>query len=126
MKKGCFIKVIVVLTILVAAVLYIVQNHLDDWVIDPAKEFFSELFVSGVDDELKFIVESREKDSLRVLLKNYLQDKFTSTKELSDKDINWLIDSVKVVVIDSIITENDLNKIKKLIEQKGYERPEKN
>ena len=126
MKKGCFIKVIVVLTILVAAVLYIIQNHLDDWVIGPAKEFFSELFVSGVDDELKFIVESREKDSLRVLLKNYLQDKFTSTKELSDKDINWLIDSVKVVVIDSIITENDLNKIKKLIEQKGYERPEKN
>lgn len=126
MKKGCFIKVIIILTILVAAVLYIVQNHLDDWVINPAKEFFSEIFVSEVDDELNFISESAGKDSLRTLLKNYLQSKFMATKEISNKDIDWLIDSVKVVVKDSIISMDDLNKIKNLIEQKGYERSEKN
>lgn len=126
MKKGCFIKVIVILTILVAAVLYIIQHHLDDLVLNPAKEFFSELFVSGVDDELNFIEESPEKDSLRVLLKNYLKDKFTDTKELSNKDINWLIDSVKIVISDSIITETDLDKIKNLIEHKGYEGSKKN
>jgi hypothetical protein len=126
MRKGCFIKIIIVLTIFVAALLYIIQNHLDDWVINPAKEFFSELFVSGVDDELSFIEESPEKDSLRILLKDYLQDKFTSTKELSNKDIDWLVDSVKFVVTDSIITQDDLNKIRNLIKQKGYERPEEN
>jgi hypothetical protein len=126
MKKGCFVKVIIVLTIVVAALLYIIQYHLDDLIINPAKEFFSELFVSGVDKELSYIEESPEKDSLRVLLKNYLQAKFTNTKELSNKDIDWLIDSVKVVVSDSIITPDDLNKIKFLIEQKGYERSKKN
>ena len=55
MKKSCFVKSIVVLTIIVGVVLYIIQNHLDDWVINPAKGFFSELFVSGADEELKFI-----------------------------------------------------------------------
>jgi hypothetical protein len=60
------------------------------------------------------------------LLKVYLQDKYTNTKELSNKDIDWLVDSVKVVVRDSIITREDLNKIKNLIEQKGYERSKKN
>lgn len=112
---------IIILTILVAAIAYILQNHLDDWLINPAKEFFSELFVSGVDDELSFITESHEKDSLRTLLKVYLQDKFTNTKELSNKDIDWLVDSVKVIVSDSVITKEDLNKLKNLIEQKSYE-----
>ncbi|MDO8550261.1 MAG: hypothetical protein Q7S39_08950 [Ignavibacteria bacterium] len=118
MKKGCFLKSIIILTILVAAGLYIVQNHLE--------EFFSDLVVSGADEELSFINESPEKDSLRTLLKDYLQVKFTNTKELSDNDIDWLIDSVKFVVRDSIITREDLNKIKNLIEQKGYERSKKN
>jgi len=124
MKKGCFIKIIVVLTIFIAAVMYIIQNHFDDWVMNPVKEFFSEAFVSGVDDELNFIEESPEKDSLRVLLKDYLQKKFVNTKELSNKDIDWLIDSVKVVVRDSFITQKDLDKLKNLIEIKGYERSE--
>jgi hypothetical protein len=126
LKKGCFLKIIIGLTIIIAVILYVIQYHLDDWIVNPSKEFFSELFVSGIDDELSFIKDSPEKDSLRILLKTYLQDKFTATKELSNKDIDWLVDSVKIVISDSIITDNDLNKIKKLIDQKGYERPEKN
>jgi hypothetical protein len=126
MKKGCFLKIIIALTIVVAAVLYIIQFHFDDLVMNPAKEYFSELFVKEVDDELNFIEESPEKDSLRILLKSYLQDKFTNTKELSNKDIDWLIDSVKVVVKDSVISIEDLDKIKNLIENKGYERSKKN
>jgi hypothetical protein len=124
-KKGCFIKSIIALTIFIAAILYIIQNHLDDFIINPTKEFFSELFVSGVDEDLNFIVESPEKDSLRTLLKLYLQDKFTNTKKISDDDIDWLIDSVKGVVRDSIISGEDITLIKKLIQQKGYERPKK-
>jgi hypothetical protein len=124
-KKGCFIKTVIALTIFVAAILYIIQNHLDDLIINPTKEFFSDLVVSGVDEELGFIVESPEKDSLRSLLKVYLQDKFINTKKMSDEDIDWLVDSVKVVVRDSIISKEDLTMIKKLIKQKGYERPKK-
>ncbi len=125
MKKGCFVKIIIVLTILIAVALYIIQNHLDDWVINPAKGFFSELFVSGADEELNFIAESPEKDSLRNILKDYLQDKFTATKELSNKDIDWLIDSVKSIVKDSIISNKDLNMINELIKRKGYEGSKK-
>jgi len=125
MKKGCFVKSIIILTIIVAAMLYIIQNHLDDWVINPAKGFFSEVFVSGADEELNFIAESPEKDSLRNILKEYLKDKFSATKELSNKDIDWLIDSVKSIVKDSVISNADLNMINELIKQKGYERSKK-
>jgi len=126
MKKGCFIKLIIVLTIVVAAVLYIIQNHFDEWIGTPVKEFFSEYFVENIDDELNFIEASPQKDSLRVLLKDYLVNKFDATQEISNKDIEWLVDSVKVIVKDSIITEEDLTKIKNLIKLKGYERSAEN
>jgi hypothetical protein len=38
MKKGCFIKGVVIVTILIAAVVYIIQYKLDDWFFKPAKK----------------------------------------------------------------------------------------
>ena len=125
MKKGCFIKIIIVLTIIIAAILYILQNHLDDVVINPGKKLISDLIVGGIDDELNYIRETPEKDSLRFLLKEYLKDKISKTKEINTGDLNWIIDSIKVVVTDTLITQNNLNRIKELINLKDYERSKK-
>lgn len=125
MKKGCFIKTIIALTIIVAAILYILQNHLDDLIINPGKKLISDLIVSGVHDELNYIKETPEKDTLRFLLRDYLKNKITETKEISDEDVDWLIDSVKVFVTDSIITRNDLLRIQELINFKENERSKK-
>ena len=125
MKKGCFIKIIIVLTIIIAAILYILQNHLDDVVINPGKKLISDLIVGGIDDELNYIRETPEKDSLRFLLKEYLKDKISKTKEINTGDLNWIIDSIKVIVTDTLITQNNLNRIKELINLKYYERSKK-
>ncbi|OGU51462.1 MAG: hypothetical protein A2080_11150 [Ignavibacteria bacterium GWC2_36_12] len=125
MKKGCFIKIIIVLTIIIAAILYILQNHLDDVVINPGKKLISDLIVGGIDDELNYIRETPEKDSLRFLLKEYLKDKISKTKEINTGDLNWIIDSIKVIVTDTLITQNNLNRIKELINLKDYERSKK-
>ena len=125
MKKGCFIKIIIVLTIIIAAILYILQNHLDDVVINPGKKLISDLIVGGIDDELNYIRETPEKDSLRFLLKEYLKDKISKTKEINTSDLNSLIDSIKVIVTDTLITKNDLNRIKELINLKDYEKSKK-
>ena len=125
MKKGCFIKIIIVLTIIIAAILYILQNHLDDVVINPGKKLISDLIVGGIDDELNYIKETPEKDSLRFLLKEYLKDKISKTKEINTSDLNSLIDSIKVIVTDTLITKNDLNRIKELINLKDYEKSKK-
>ena len=125
MKKGCFIKIIIVLTIIIAAILYILQNHLDDVVINPGKKLISDLIVGGIDDELNYIKETPEKDSLRFLLKEYLKDKISKTKEINTGDLNWIIDSIKVIVTDTLITQNNLNRIKELINLKDYERSKK-
>ncbi len=125
-KKGCFLKIIIALTIIIAAILYVIQNHLDDVVINPAKKVISDFMVSGAGNQLKFIKETPEKDSLRILLKNYVKDKISKTKSLDTDDLDWLIDSIKVVVTDSLITKEDLNKIQEIIHLKDYEKPKKN
>lgn len=122
-KKGCFLKVIIVLTIVIAAILYIVQNHLDDVVINPAKKVISTFITNGVFKQLTYIKNTPEKDSLKILLNNYLKDKITKAKSLNTSDLDWLIDSIKVAVTDSLITKEDLNKIKELINIKDYEKP---
>ena len=125
-KKGCFLRIIIGLTIVVAVVLYIVQNHLDDVVINPAKKVISSFITNGAFKHLTYIKDTPEKDSLKILLKDYLTEKITKTKSLNDEDLDWLIDSIKVIVTDSLITKDDLNKIKELINLKDYERSKKN
>lgn len=125
-KKGCFLKIIIVLTIVIAAILYIVQNHLDDVVINPAKRVISTFITNGAFKQLTYIKNTPEKDSLKILLNDYLKDKITKTKSLNTEDLDWLIDSVKVFVTDSLITKDDLNKIKELINIKDHEKPKKN
>lgn len=125
-KRGCFLKIIIALTIVVAVILYIVQNHLDDVVINPAKRVISSFITNEAFKHFTYIKNTPEKDSLKVLLNDYLKDKITKTKSLNTEDLDWLIDSIKVVVTDSLITKNDLTKIKELINIKDYEKPKKN
>jgi len=39
MKKGCFIQAVVIVTILIAAIIYVIQYKLEDWFIKPSKKF---------------------------------------------------------------------------------------
>ena len=125
-KKGCFLKIIIALTIIIAVILYIVQNHLDDVVINPAKKVISSFMVSGAFKHLTYIKETPEKDSLKILLKDYVKDKISKSKSINTDDLDWLLDSIKVVATDSLITKDDLNKIKELINLKNYEKSKKN
>ncbi len=125
-KKGCFLKIIIALTIIIAVILYIVQNHLDDVVINPAKKVISSFMVSGAFKHLTYIKETPEKDSLKILLRDYVKDKISKSKSINSDDLDWLLDSIKVVATDSLFTKDDLNKIKELINLKNYEKSKKN
>ena len=124
MKKGCFVKSIIVLTILVAAILYIVQNHLDA-ILKPGKKILKNLVLSDVENDLAYVKASPEKDSLLVLLDDYIDKKFDKIKNLSEKNdenieinIDKFIDSISIYVIkDSLIDKNELSEIKIIIEE---------
>ena len=124
MKKGCFVKTIIILTILIAAVLYFVQNHLDS-LLKPGKKIVKNLLLSEAENDLAYVKASPEKDSLFILFDEYLDKRLDKIKTLSDKNeeeveinINKVIDSInKYMITDSLIDEKELQEIKIILKE---------
>ena len=72
MKKGCFIKAIIVLTIVVASITYILQNKFNDYIFTPGKKIILPLFVKEFKSKLTYVKDSPQKDSLYVMLKTFM------------------------------------------------------
>jgi hypothetical protein len=113
-KKGCFIKLIIILTILVAGALYVVQNKFDDFILKPGKKFLMPVIKSDINKNLQQINPSPERDSLIVLLNNY----FVSLKEnknINSEHIKEIVEAIQSAFKDKKIDKNELSEISKLI-----------
>ena len=74
MKKGCFLPAVITGTIIIAAAVYIVQNKFDDWFLKPGKNFLTTEIEKNWDNDLKYIHHSVQKDSLKALMKFYVDN----------------------------------------------------
>lgn len=111
MKPGCFIKFVIVLTIVVAVVVWIIQNKLDDFVLNPARKAFVELLMNGVDKKIAILKESSEKDSLRLIIKDFVENKVKSMNTFNTEMFDPLKDSLNNFSGDSILNKHELAKL---------------
>lgn len=125
MKKSCFIQAVIVITIVVAAAVYIIQYKLDDWFIKPTKDFLVSEIIKNWDDETKHINDSVHKDSLKALIIYYI-DNIKSVKEVVNLDEEKILTEIKIVIQDSIITEEDISKLTLLLKKEQNEKSESN
>lgn len=118
MKKGCFVKIIIVLTVLIALVLFLVQNYFDEFILKPGEKLIKGFVFEGINREMKNVKETPEKDSLRVLMDNFVHSRIKNKKEINinGEEMEKLVDSAKLIFADSLITADELEKIKKLFE----------
>ena len=116
MKKGCFIQAVAIITILVAAAIYIIQYKFDDWFIKPTKDFLVNGVVENWDEEVKHINDSVHKDSLKALMIFYMEN-IKSMEEIVNLEEEKFLKEFKVVVNDSIITEEDISKLTLLLKK---------
>ncbi len=122
MKKGCFIKSIMILTVLTAAILYIVYNKFNDFFLNPGKQ----LIVTSLNSEINRIHASPEKDSLKSMIKEYI-DGIKDVKNISHKSVEDFADSLNFVLKDSVISPAELKHLRTiLIKVNSNERSEKN
>ena len=115
MKKGCFLKFIIIFTIVIAAVLYLVQNKFDDLFLNKGKEFVLSVIEDSWDTDLGYITDSPEKDSLKNLLQYYISG-VESAKDLTDERTKDVINYLEQTFKDSLIDNDELSHINKLIE----------
>lgn len=118
LKKGCFVKIIIVLTVLIALVLFLVQNYFDELILKPGEKLIKGFVFEGINREMKNVKETPEKDSLRVLMDNFVHSRIKNKKEINinGEEMEKLVDSAKLIFADSLITADELEKIKKLFE----------
>ncbi len=113
MKKGCFVKLIIALTIITAVIAYFVRYKFNEIILIPGRY----LITKSLDENLGRIKESPEKDSLRILIKNYVSG-IKKVDNDSGKSIGEFADSIKVMLTkDSVITKDELNNIKELLKR---------
>lgn len=123
MKPGCFLKSIIILTILVAAIMYIVQ-HRSRLFFEPGKKIITGLLNDNLDKEFRYVKDTPEKARLKGMLESYVKSlKFESIPE--DNKIDKIVALIKAAAKDSVITGSELDEISNnLNTKKNYERPE--
>ncbi len=115
MKKGCFITVIISLTIILLIVFYGIKYYGDD-ILKFGKVETISLLKHKISDDMKKVEVSTYSDSLKAEIENYLAT--IDTLEFNKSTINKfgeVADAVEVVLADSKIDSAEFHFIKKII-----------
>ena len=125
MKKGCFLKIIIILTVLIAAILYVVENHFDDFIRKPGEKIIKDLVFKDVNREMEYVKNSPEKDSLKVMINSFIYNKIHKEHTLNTGEIEDIVDSVEEVLKDSAISPAELENLKSIFMKEVNERSKK-
>lgn len=109
MKPGCFLKSIIILTILVAAILYIIQ-HKSELFFEPGKKILVNAFLDDWESNFNYVKNTPEKSELKNTLKNFI-DSLSIEEIPDDSEINRIAGMVKSAAADSIISRRELLEI---------------
>jgi hypothetical protein len=123
MKKGCFISVMVFLTIALIAVFYLVKHHGED-LLELGKNQLVELAQEQIFTDIGKLENNQYSDSLKVVVENYFKniDKFEINEELTR--IEEFSDDIEVVLMDSRIDSAEFDFITNILIK--YERRKEN
>ncbi len=125
MKPGCFLKTLVVGTILLAAAIYIITNKGKEWFVDPIKENILSSAFDSLPNELKGLKDTKEKmmlveriDSLVTLFKSD-----TSGVSINFTKVEKFFETLKAYSNDSLLTSSEYEFLKKMTDEMISIRP---
>jgi hypothetical protein len=122
MKPGCFLKSIIILTIIVAAIMYIIQ-HKSELFFEHGKKIIAGTFLDNWNEQFNYVKDTPEKAELKNSLKTYIDS--LKPKDIPDeKDIDNILNMVRSAASDSIISKDELRDISKKLTLLKNERPE--
>jgi len=125
MKKGCFIQSVITVTIIIAVIVYIINYKLEDWLVKPGKQLILSEVAENWDKEATFIKRSAEKDSLKSLMKYYLEN-IKTMEDVVNLEQDIFLNEIKLAIADSSITDIELSKLTSLLKKVEYEKSKSN
>jgi len=121
LKKGCFISVILILTIIVAGIFYYVKYYGDE-LLEVGKEKLVELAEYKIQEDIENLEYNMYVDSLKIVVGDY----FNNVKELDIetelKRIEEFSDDFEVILMDSKIDSAEFDFITKILTKYGQRK----
>ncbi|MCB0732361.1 MAG: hypothetical protein KDC88_15155 [Ignavibacteriae bacterium] len=123
MKKGCFISVIIFLTILLMVIFYTVRFHGNE-ILEAGKDKLVELAISKIHSDINNLESNNYVDSLKIVVDNYFEnlDSLDIKKEL--EKIEEFSDDIEVIFLDSKIDSAEFDFITNILVK--YEQRKEN
>ena len=118
-------KSVIILTILLGGLVYIIQYKIGDWFINPGKEFIVNEAIKNLDDELIYIPDSANKDSLKSLAEYFFKN-VKSFKEIVNLEKEIFMEEFQRTIADSIITDNEISNLTSILKKVNYEKSKSN
>lgn len=123
MKKGCFLTIITVVTIIVMAGIYFYKSN---------KELFQNfgrdkiisLATDEINEKIKKLQPTPYKDSLLTVLREEAKNIKKENFEMAMNQFGFIADKIKLVINDGILDSLEFAEVKELV--KSYERSKKN
>ena len=123
MRKGCFITIIVSLTVITLIIFYLFKFYGND-ILMIGKDKVVELAEYKIFDDLDKLENKEYNDTLKILIRNYFKETDTLEIEKNLKRIGELTDNIEVIVRDSKIDSLEFDFIKTTIVK--YDKRKKN
>lgn len=117
MKKGCFISVIIVLTLLVATTFYIFKFY-DEEIKEFGKAKMIELAESKINNDLDELPNQQFVDTLKISLSRFLEnieDEILEDGLININKIEEIADNFEIITMDNKIDSAEYKFINKLL-----------
>lgn len=116
MKTGCFIKSLIIATIVIASITYIVTNKFDDWVKKPIQDFAFNIALEEFNEEIETIPNSQNKETLIKMVESFIVD-LRKVDNINMNNLDKVGKMLNNVISDSDISMDELNEIKSTMEE---------
>jgi hypothetical protein len=93
--------------------------------LNPQKKIIISEVAENWENEFRYINDSAQKDSLKMLLIYYLEN-VKSMKDVVNLDEEFFIKEFNKIVEDSIITDNEISLLTSQLKKENNEKPESN
>lgn len=113
MKKGCFLSVIILLTIIIGSIIYIIRKY-GDRIEDYGKEKIMEITIKKMNEKFDKLKSTKYRDSLKIFLSNKAENLKKLKFEDAFNNFQVIIDQTKIYIDDGIIDSTEFSSLKKL------------
>jgi hypothetical protein len=125
-RKGCFIGLLIILTVVIAGIIYFFKYHKNE-----VQGIFKPVVLSSLKNDifekLNKIHSNNYKDSLKSIVSDYITQ-IKNKENFNLENAGHFFDNIKIILSDSVIDSLEIKNIRNLLikDMVEYERSKKN